>query len=69
MADLISRWRSGLSKTGKAAFGRLAGLLGATEITSQTWDDLEALLVQADVGIETTGEIVQSLQRVVRTSG
>ncbi len=69
MSDVLSRWRSGLSKSGKAAFGRLAGLLGATEITSQTWDDLEALLLQADVGIETTGEIVQSLQRVTRTSG
>jgi fused signal recognition particle receptor len=69
VSDVLSRWRSGLSKSGKAAFGRLAGLLGATEITSQTWDDLEALLLQADVGIETTGEIVQSLQRVTRTSG
>lgn len=69
MSDVLSRWRTGLSKSGRAAFGRLAGLLGMTEITSQTWEDLEALLVQADVGIETTSEIIQSLQRVTRTSG
>lgn len=69
MVDLLSRWRSGLSKTSKAAFGRLAGLLGATEITAETWDELEALLIQADLGIETAGDVVQSLQRFVRTQG
>jgi fused signal recognition particle receptor len=69
MADLLSRWRSGLAKTSKATFGRIAGLLGATEITPDTWDDLEALLIQADLGIETAVEVVESLQRIVRDEG
>jgi len=69
MADILSRWRSGLAKTSKATFGRIAGLLGATEITAETWDELEALLIQADLGIETATEIIESLQRVVRTEG
>lgn len=69
MVELLSRWRSGLSKTSKAAFGRLASLLGATEITAQTWDELETILLQADLGIETAGDVIQSLQRVVRTQG
>jgi len=69
MVDILSRWRSGLTKTSKAAFGRLAGLLGATEITNETWDGLEALLIQADLGIETATEIIDSLQRTVRTEG
>ena len=69
MADILSRWRSGLSKTSKAAFGRLASLFGATEITDKTWDELEALLVQADLGIETTTEVIDSLQRLTRTEG
>jgi fused signal recognition particle receptor len=69
MADILSRWRSGLSKTSKAAFGRLASLFGATEITDKTWDELEALLVQADLGIETTTEVISSLQRLTRTEG
>ena len=43
MAELFSRWRTGLSKTSKTTFGRLANLLGATEITHDTWDELEAL--------------------------
>ena len=69
MADLISHWRDGLSKTSKLAFGRLANLLGATEINQGTWDELEALLVQADLGIETTGDVLASLQRIVRDRG
>ena len=69
MADILSRWRSGLAKTSKATFGRIAGLLGATEITADTWDELEALLIQADLGIETASEVIESLQRLVRTAG
>lgn len=69
MEDILSRWRKGLAKTSKATFGRIAGLLGATEITSDTWDELEALLIQADLGIETATEVIESLRRLVRTEG
>ena len=65
----LSRWRAGLSKTGKAAFGRVASLLGATEITAETWDDLETLLIQADVGMDTTASILDSLKRLARDRG
>jgi fused signal recognition particle receptor len=69
MADVFAKWRSGLAKTSKTAFGRLATFLGATEITQETWDDLETLLIQADVGIETTAEILDSLRRSVQSRG
>ncbi len=69
MADVFAKWRDGLAKTSKTTFGRLATFLGATEITQETWDDLETLLVQADVGIETTTEILDSLRRLVQSQG
>jgi fused signal recognition particle receptor len=69
MIDAFAKWRNGLAKTSKTAFGQLATLFGATEITQETWDDLEALLIQADLGIELTGEIIDELQRVVQTEG
>ncbi len=69
MADIFAKWRSGLAKSSKTAFGRLATLFGATEITQETWDGLEALLIQADLGIETAADVLDSLQRVVRTKG
>ncbi len=69
MADIFGKWRSGLAKTSKTTFGRLATLFGATEITQDTWDELEGLLIQADLGIETTSEILDSIQRIVRDQG
>jgi len=69
MADLFTRWKSGLARTSKAAFGQLAGIFGATEITTETWDELEALLIQADLGLETTQAVLDSLQKAVRTQG
>ncbi len=69
MADILSKWRNGLARSSRTAFGRLATLFGATEITRETWDELEALLVQADLGIETATDVLDSLQRLVRTEG
>ncbi len=69
MADFFNKWMGGLAKTRKVAFGRLATLFGATEITSQTWDELEAILLQADFGIETTESVIQSLKDNVKELG
>lgn len=52
----------GLAKTRKSFFGRIANMLGNSEIDSDTWDDIEAILIQADVGVETTGKIVKELK-------
>ncbi|HEX5839705.1 MAG TPA: signal recognition particle-docking protein FtsY [Anaerolineales bacterium] len=69
MTDLFAKWKTGLAKSSKAAFGQIATLFGATDITQETWDDLEALLIQADLGIESTAEIIDSLKRTVRDQG
>ncbi len=69
MADLFTRWKEGLSRSSQAAFGRLAAVFGATEIKAETWDELEALLIQADLGIETTETVLDALRSGVRTGG
>jgi len=40
-------------------------LFGANEVTEETWEDLEALLIQADVGVETTISLVERLRERV----
>ena len=40
MSNLLDKWKQGLSRTSKAAFGQIATLLGATEINDELWDDL-----------------------------
>jgi fused signal recognition particle receptor len=67
MNNLFSRWKDGLSRTSKAAFGQISSILGTSEINADTWDDLEALLLQADLGIETTASVLDSLKRTART--
>ena len=69
MNNLFSRWKDGLSRTSKAAFGQIASILGTSEINNDTWDDLEAILLQADLGIETTASVLDSLKRTTRTEG
>jgi fused signal recognition particle receptor len=69
MSNILSRWKDGLSRTSKAAFGQIASVLGASEIHEETWDDLEMLLIQADLGIETTASVLDNLKRLTRTEG
>ncbi len=69
MSNLLSKWKEGLSRTSRAAFGQIATLLGATEIEDGIWDELEALLVQADVGVETTVTVLNRLEERVDREG
>ncbi len=61
--------RESLSRTRRRVFGQIAGLFGAGDLTDETWDDLEALLIQADVGVETTLEVVEHMRAKVRREG
>ncbi|MEA3340661.1 MAG: signal recognition particle-docking protein FtsY [Chloroflexota bacterium] len=55
--------KDSLARTRNAVFSRIAGLLGASQVTNETWDKLEELLIQADVGVETTLYLVERLRR------
>jgi fused signal recognition particle receptor len=57
--------RDSLTKTRRSFFGQISGLLGGGQITEETWEDLEALLVQADVGVSTTMVLVDRLREQV----
>lgn len=52
----------GLSKTRSSFFGRIANMLGASEIDEDTWDDIEAILIQADLGVNTTMTVLDELK-------
>jgi fused signal recognition particle receptor len=58
--------KDSLTRTRNAVFGRVAGLFGASEVTAATWDELEELLIQADVGVETTLHLVDRLRQRAR---
>ncbi|MFH1446533.1 MAG: signal recognition particle-docking protein FtsY [Chloroflexota bacterium] len=69
MVDLLNKWRDGLARTRNITFGRLAAFLGTSEINDTIWTDLEAILIQADIGIETTLPIIQACREHVQKEG
>jgi fused signal recognition particle receptor len=69
MNNILSKWKLGLARTSKATFGQLATLFGATEISDNTWEKLEALLIHADIGVDTTIFIIDKLEDRVDREG
>jgi len=68
----LERLRGRLARS-RSGFGQgLLGLLGAGELDEESWEDVEATLLQADLGPEMTAELVETLRlelarRAVRT--
>jgi len=69
MENNRKKWVEGLARTRKSTFGKIATFLGATEINAQTWDELEAMLIQSDIGAETSLDITQQAQAMVQEQG
>ena len=67
--NIFNKWRVGLEKTRKVTFGRIANFLGTSELDEETWEDLEALLIQADLGMETTLAVIDALRKKVNERG
>lgn len=59
----MSLFNKGMSKTRRSFFGRIADMLGSTDIEEETWDDIEAILIQADLGVETTHTVLEELRK------
>jgi fused signal recognition particle receptor len=68
----MERLRGRLARS-RSGFGQsLLGLLGAGELDEESWEDVEAMLLQADLGPDMTLELVDTLRtemarRAVRT--
>jgi fused signal recognition particle receptor len=58
----VTSLRKGLEHTRKSFFGRIVNVLGAGEVDEDTWEELEALMVQADLGVKTTTLLIERLR-------
>ncbi len=61
-----ARLQASLTKTRQGFFGRIGTLFQANEITDDLWDELEALLIQADLGVNTAMQLVERLRARVK---
>lgn len=56
----------GLTRTKRSFFRQITSLFEVDEITEDIWEDLETLLIQADVGVDTTVAVLDRLKERVR---
>ena len=65
-----SRLKAGLAKTRNNIVGQISGLLrvGRT-IDEELMEEIEEILIQADVGVNTTLELMDNVREVVREKG
>ena len=61
--DWLSKLRRGLEETRKGFVAELLDKLGDDPLTPESLDDLETLLLRADVGINSTDRVISSLRR------
>lgn len=61
----LGRLRQGMEKTRRGLVTRLLNSLGDDPLTPEIVDDLEAVLLQADVGVEATDAVLDALRRRV----
>lgn len=54
--------RESLERTRQTVFGRIVTFLGQNELTPTTFDDLEAMLIQADLGANLADDITATLE-------
>jgi fused signal recognition particle receptor len=62
-------WHEALEKTRRTTFGRIATLLGQTELNEDFWEELEAELILADLGLPSTRQILGELKEQAHNQG
>ncbi len=62
----LNRLRVGLGKTRLNLVNQLKSLVGMGPLSAEAVEDIEALLLQADVGVQATDRIIQTLQDKLR---
>ncbi len=62
MFEAFKSLKDSLTRTRDAVFGRVATILGQNEISEATFDELEVMLIQADLGAVLADEVVADLE-------
>ena len=66
MSDLATKTEQGVRRSREAWFGRICRLFDRTTVAEETWDELEELLISADVGVATTHKLIGRVKQRVR---
>jgi fused signal recognition particle receptor len=67
MSDSLSKTQEGVKRSRESWFGRIARLFDRASVEDEVWDELEELLIAADVGVTTTQKLIEKVKHRVRT--
>jgi len=69
MFDRFKKIDFGVRRTRQAWFGKISNLFSRADIDEELWEELEELLIGADMGVSTTENVMQELRDRVRREG
>ena len=66
MFNLIKKTRESMERTRQAWTGRISGLFDRAEFTDDLWEELEEILIAADVGVNASLKLVECTQARIK---
>jgi len=65
--DLLKKTELGVKRSKETWFGKIANIFNRGSLGDEVWEELEELLVSADVGVETTNKLLSKVKQRVKT--
>ncbi len=69
MADASNNIQRGVKRSREGFFGRISALFNRPKVEDSLWDELEELLISADVGVDTTDKLLTRVKKQVKEAG
>ena len=66
MFGLFKKTEKGVKRTREAWWGKVVHLFDRPILSDELWDELEELLISADVGVNTSGKLIERLKQRVK---
>ncbi len=67
MLDLLKKTEPGIRRSKETWFGKIANIFNRDTFGDEVWEELEELLISADVGVETTNNLLGEVRQRVKT--
>ncbi len=67
--SFFGKLQEGLAKTRKGMMEKIEEIIMVSEVDEQMLEDLEEVLIMSDIGMETTGRIIEALRDDIRRMG
>jgi len=65
--DLLKKTEPGVKRSKETWFGKIANIFNRDAFGDEVWEELEELLVSADVGVEATSKLLSKVKQRVKT--